>query len=236
MREGQDDIIVALKHHDRVIQIDIRGQNRFTLEKSSAMAQKPFTHLTDLHLASTDDMPPVLHEKFLGGSAPCLRYFSLWNIAFPTFPKLAVSATHLSYLLLWNIPITGYISPKAQVGALPSLKFLFTGFRSPLLSHVEQLEIHEHTPGDTRRGNGIDPTQWLELFGPFLAVKNLHVYGKLRPLVAWALQELTGERATEVLPTLCRIFFKGPSLSGSIWEDIQPFIIGRQRVSIWITL
>ena len=351
--EGQDNIIAALEHHDRISEIDLHCQKLFVLEKFSAVTQKPFPVLTDLALVSSDEMALVLHEKFLGGSAPCLRYFSLWNIAFPGFPKLAPSATHLSYLSLENIPITGYISPGAMatcLAALPSLGELYIGFQSPqsrpdrivlppptravlpalavfefkgvneyledlvaridtpkldrleirlfmdlmfrnpqlhnfmarkkwqfdraeitfsssdisivlspryravelmihckepdqqassmaqvcsqlpsLISRVEQLDISEAMPGETLRGNGINPTQWLGLFHPFLAVKNLLIHGELRPLVARALQELTGERATEVLPSLRSLSFKGRWPSRSAWENIQPFITARQH-------
>ena len=350
---GQDNIIAALEHHDRVISIDLECQNLFLVEKFSAVTQEPFPVLTDLVLRSSDEIAPVLHEEFLGGSAPRLRRISLENIPFLAFPKLALSATHLSTLFLGNIPIAGYISPEAMatcLAMLPSLEYLYIRFRSPrsrpeqigfppltravlpallyfdfkgvseyledlvaridtpkierleielfmdlmfhipqlhkfiacqkwqfdravitffssvikivltssdramelmigckepdwqaesvarvcsqlspLLSHVEQLDIREHTPGDTQRGNGIHPTQLLDLFHPFLAVQDLRIYHDLRPLVARALQDLTGESAAEVLPTLRTIVFYGPSLSGSIQEDMQPFIIARRH-------
>ena len=351
--KGQDNIIAALEHHDRVISIELECQKLFVLEKFSALTQKPFPLLTDLALLSTDKIAPVLQEEFLGGSAPRLREIFLMDIAFLAFPKLALSATHLSHLYLENIPITGYIPPKAMatcLATLPNLSELSIGFQSPrsrpdrivlppptrtvlpalirfnfkgvieyledfvaridtpkldslrihlfmdlmfripqlhnfiarkkwqfdraditfsssdisivltppdhavelmigckepdwqassmaqvcsqlspILSHVEQLVIREYTPGDTQRGNGIDPTQLFELFHPFLAVQHLRIYHSLRPLVVRALQDLTGESAAEVLPTLRTIVFYGPSLSGSIQEDIQPFIVARQH-------
>ena len=98
-----------------------------------------------------------------------------------------------------------------------------------LLSHVEQLAIREDTPGQTRQGNGIDTTQFLDLFDPFPALQQLHIYDELRPLVTRALQELTGESATEVLPSLHRLVFQGPPPSGSIQKDIQGFITARQN-------
>ena len=131
--EGQDNIIAALEHHDRVKQIDISilRHNQFVFEKFSAMTQ-PFPILTDLRLSSPDD-EILLHEEFLGGSAPCLRTISLRNIGFPAFPKLALSATHLYSLTLWNITMTGYISPEAMatcLATLPSLEFFSIGFQS----------------------------------------------------------------------------------------------------------
>ncbi|KAH9977545.1 hypothetical protein BJV74DRAFT_953485 [Russula compacta] len=327
--EGQDNIIAALEHHDRILEIGIRDQNRFALERFSAVTRKPFPPLTDLRLFSTDEIGPV----FLGGS----------------------TGSVLTYLTLLNIPNAGYIPPEAMatcLAALPSLATLSIGFQSPqsrpdrivlppptravlpaltvfafkgvseylealvaridtphlfslqihlfmnlmfrfpqlhkfitrtertrphnpaeitfssseariglepssgsvrltilckepdwqassvaqvcsqlspLLSHVEYLEIRERTPGETQRGNGIDPTQWFELFHPFPAVKSLRMYGELGPLVAQALKELRRERATEVLPALRGIFFNGPSLSGSIRKGLQPFIVARQH-------
>ena len=100
---------------------------------------------------------------------------------------------------------------------------------SPLLSHVEELFIYEGTSGQARQGNGLDSTQVLELFDPFPSLQDLHIYGELRPLVTRALQELTGESATEVLPSLRRLVFEGPPPSGSIQKDIQGFITARQN-------
>ena len=318
------------------------------------MTRKPFPVLTDLKLSLSGGIP-VLHDEFLGGSAPHLRTVFLRYLPFPTFPKLASSATHLSELSLWDIPIAGYISPDAMatcLATLPSLKLFEIGFRSPrsrpdqislppltravlpaltrfvfkgvseyledlvarinapklnrlkihlfmdlmfnipqlhtfiartestmplnqatvtfsssdivmtlstpsdtvdlmisckeperqassiaqvcsqlspLLSHVELLAICEHPPGHARQGNGIDPTQWFELFALFPAMQHLHIYDDLRPLVSRALQALTGEGATQVLPALRSLFFKGPSPSRRTREDIQAFIVACQH-------
>ena len=346
--KSQDNIIAALKHHDRVIQIDIEGSR---LEPYFAVTRKPFPVLTDLELTSYDQMALVLDEEFLGGSTPRLQRFSLCKIAFPTFPKLALSGNCLSSLSLSRIPIAGYISPEAMatcLATLPSLERLDIGFESPrsrpdriglppptravlptlghfefkgvseyledlvaridapklgsiriqlfmdllfnipqlskfivraegtkslnsaeivffssaiqitfeyvikleiicrepdwqassmaqvcsqlspLHSHVKWLYIREGTPGQAQQGNGINPTQFLELFDLFPAMQSLCISGELRPLVARALQDLTGDIATEVLPFLYRLVFRGPSSSGSIQKDIQKFITARQ--------
>ncbi|KAH9970331.1 hypothetical protein BJV74DRAFT_889626 [Russula compacta] len=348
--EGQNNIIAALKYHDRLIQISIGCRKRLALENFAAMIHGPFPVLTNLVLSSADEMAPALHEEFLGGSAPRLRRFALQNIAFPAFPRLASFAPHLSRLELHHIPIAGYISPEAMatcLATLPSLEWLHVGFQSPrsrpdriglssptrvvlpalfdfsfrgvseyledlvaridtpklaqldidlfmdlmfhipqlykfiaraegirlnparvtfsaehicivlgdvelqiicrepdwqassvaqicnrllpLTSHVDWLKISENTPGHAQQGNGVDPTQWFGIFDSFPAVQDLYIHDKLRPLVARALQELTGETATEVLPTLRRLYFKGTSLPGSIREDIQTFIAARQH-------
>ena len=100
---------------------------------------------------------------------------------------------------------------------------------SPLLSCVEQLDIREDSPGQEWQGNGIDPTLLLELFDTFPSMKHLHIYGELRPLVARALQELTGASATDVLLSLRDLVFEGPSPSESIQKDIEGFITARQN-------
>jgi hypothetical protein len=74
----------------------------------------------------------------------------------------------------------------------------------------------------------IEKSQWLELLHPFANVKNLHLSEKVVPCVAPALQELTGERATEVLPTLQNIFFDGFEASPPVEEGIGQFVATRQ--------
>ena len=127
----QDNIVAALEHHDRVIRIDPR---HFPLETFTAVTRKPFPVLTHVYLRSFREIAPVLHDEFLGESAPRLREFILRSIAFPAFPKLALSATHLSRLIALDIPIAGYISPEAMatcLASLPSLEWLDIGFKSP---------------------------------------------------------------------------------------------------------
>ena len=128
--EGQDNIIAALEQHNRVVWIDLSCLP----ETFYAAIQKPFPVLKNLYLLSADEIAPVLHEEFLGGSAPHLRIFYLRNITFLEFPKLALSCSYLSHLILSNIPIAGYISPEAMatcLATLPSLRVLDIGFKSP---------------------------------------------------------------------------------------------------------
>jgi hypothetical protein len=57
------------------------------------------------------------------------------HIPFPGLPKLLLPATHLATLYLWNIPHSGYISPKAMttvLSALTHLDNLTLQFQSPL--------------------------------------------------------------------------------------------------------
>jgi hypothetical protein len=101
---------------------------------SGTAMQVPFPELAALYLSLRGSSPPLLPDSFLGGSAPRLRYFDLDGIPFPGLPKLLLSATHLVYLWLANIPQSGYISPEAMVtclSMLTSLKLLQLGFKPP---------------------------------------------------------------------------------------------------------
>jgi hypothetical protein len=97
------------------------------------------------------------------------------------------------------------------------------------VSQVERLDI-DQTGDELEWQDDGDPTVWLELFNPFISVKSLYVSKMLRPRVVLALKQLAGERATEVLPSLHSMFFKGPRLSEleAVEEDIKPFITARQ--------
>lgn len=100
---------------------------------------------------------------------------------------------------------------------------------SPFLSHVEQLDIGEGMIEQSHRRNEIDSMQLFECFDHFSAVKYLHVYDGLRPLAVQGLQKLTGERATQIFPSLRSLVFKGSRLSRPVQEDIEPFIVARQH-------
>ena len=80
---------------------------------------------------------------------------------------------------------------------------------SPILSHVEGLEIREGSFLRPEWLHDLDSTQWLELFDPFAAVQSLHVSEELQPLVAPAFHGLTGRRAAEMLPALRTLFLEG---------------------------
>jgi len=98
---------------------------------------------------------------------------------------------------------------------------------SPYLSFVE--ELHMLLPSPTLPAqDDMDSTQWLELFHPFIAVQSLRVVKNLVPLVAPALQGLTGDRATEVLPALRNLKLEGLEPSRRLWEAIEAFIKARQ--------
>jgi len=74
----------------------------------------------------------------------------------------------------------------------------------------------------------IEDHQWLGLLRPFIYVKNFYVSEEFVPRIAPALQELIGDRTTEVLPILQNIFLEGLEPSGPVEEDIGQFVAARQ--------
>ncbi len=134
LSSDEDDIIVALGQTNRVCQVSLRELEDRQLDKVLAAMQVPFPELTWLRLGSNGEIPPIVPNSFLGGSAPHLRICQLEGIPFPGLPKLLLSATHLVDLYLYRIPHSGYISPEAMaalLSVLSSLKSLYLEFQSP---------------------------------------------------------------------------------------------------------
>ena len=82
----------------------------------------------------------------------------------------------------------------------------------------------------------IGAPQWLEFLQPFTRVKYLALSEASVPLVAPALQELAGERATEYLPVLQTLFLQKLRPHGTIEEAIEKFIAARRLSGRRVTL
>ena len=105
----------------------------------------------------------------------------------------------------------------------------------PLLT-MEYLYIGEDPYSQLDWKDDIEVAEWLDLLHPFTAVKNLYISRRFAPRIAPALQELTGERTTEVLPALQNLFLQGflPSKPVQELEGISRFISARQ-LSLFIS-
>ena len=62
----------------------------------------------------------------MGGFAPRLQSLNLNNFPFPGLPNLLLSASHLVYLELWQIPDSGYFSPESLAAGLSMMTRLET--------------------------------------------------------------------------------------------------------------
>ena len=139
---GDDNIIAALEHTDRVCGIGIFGVSSSRLETLLAAMRRPFPALAGLRLRSDSEAAPaVIPASFLGGSAPRLQILILDRIPFPGLSKLLSSATHLVDLSLWRIPHSGYIPPESMaacLSVLTRLESLVIRFESPLSRPVRK--------------------------------------------------------------------------------------------------
>jgi hypothetical protein len=109
----------------------------------------------------------------------------------------------------------------------------------PLLSTTESLSIYEPVHSQLNWKDSIENTEWLELLLPFTAVKDFYLSKQFAPRITPALQELTGGRTTEVLPTLQNLFLEGFQPSEPVHDGITQFISARQlinhpvAISVW---
>ncbi len=144
-RSGEDNIIAAFEHNDRVCKIELEAVPGSLLEGFLAVKQEPFLALTFLELGlDIHDEAPVVPDSFLGGSAPRLEYLGLNRIPFPGLPKLVLSAPDLVTLTLSNIPHSGYFSPEVMVVALSVLTRLDS-------FHLEFQSPQSRPLGESRR-------------------------------------------------------------------------------------
>jgi hypothetical protein len=116
-----DEIIAGLKHRDRLAAIKLSGLTKSQLERCTTLMQESFPILRTLALRCHAEIPPVLTDAFLGGSAPCLRRLHLVHVPFPSLPSLLSTASNLVDLHLEDIPSTGYISPDMMATCLSML-------------------------------------------------------------------------------------------------------------------
>lgn len=111
---------------------------------------------------------------------------------------------------------------------LSSLAQACTTSLSPL-STVEHLEIFDHWQRRRFPYEGEHNAQWLAILRPFTAVKDLYVSEGFISHVPLALKDLTGERATEVLPALRNLYLRGLPCFGTVRIAVEAFVFARER-------
>ena len=108
----------------------------------------------------------------------------------------------------------------------------------PILT-MENLYIMEHLSPQLYWKDDTEAAEWLDLLYSFTDVRNLYLSRPFAPRIAPALQELTGQRATEVFPALKNLFLQGFQSSEPVQEGIARFISARQLtnqpvvISVW---
>jgi hypothetical protein len=111
-----------------------------------------------------------------------------------------------------------------------------SSFPNTFIPAVEHLSILEETPSPPHWQDNIENSQWLELLHLFTAVKNLYLSKEFAPRIAPSLQKLVGERATEALPTLRKLFLEDIHPSRPAKKAIGKFIAARRLSDHPITI
>jgi len=181
--KDEKDIIAALEHRDRVSDIHIVDPKRSSLKRWLVAMQEPLPALTNFYLRYFSPPSLILPEAFLGGCAPCLQSFFLHGVAFPTFPKLVLRATHIVTLRLLDMPSSEYLSISSEVMAtclaalldLETINRIRTTSIEPTsngdaqhvptdacslsLPHGLSIRWYQRVPGRFRRPNRYTPTR-----------------------------------------------------------------------------
>jgi hypothetical protein len=97
-------------------------------------------------------------------------------------------------------------------------------FSLPPLTMAENFYIMHQYSQLVWKNNVIKNTLWLELLLPFTMVKNLYLAKEFTSGIAAALQELVGDRITEVLPSLQNIFVEEFKPLRYFQENIGEFV------------
>ena len=116
--------------------------------------------------------------------------------------------------------------PPKQLSSLAQV--CSSSFLQALIPGVKYLRITASTEFLVFGWQGnIENSQRLEFLHPFTDLKGLHISREFAPHIGVALQELVGDRLTEVSPTLETLFFDTMP-SRHVQEAIWLFIIARQ--------
>ena len=110
---------------------------------------------------------------------------------------------------------------------LSSVAQVITSF-FPSIYRVEHLYVYGSRYLPSQWEDDIENMQWLEIFHPFIAAKNLYVSKKFAQCVAPAMQDLVGEMVTDVLPALESLFLEELQPSGPAREAIGQFVATRE--------
>jgi hypothetical protein len=151
------------------------------------------------------------------------------NFEAPDEARVIFSDSHVAVLLPW---FDSSISCRQSDWQLSSLVQVCTSaFPRALISTVEHLYILEDRWSRPRWQADVENSQWLEFMHLLTAVKHLYLSRNFVSRIAPTLQELVGQRVSEVLPALQSIFLEDLQQSGPVPEAIGQFVAARQLSS-----
>ena len=173
-----------------------------------------------------------------------LAHFTRRTTAFQGLDEAHLRLTHYG-IQVESLPLTPPTKASFEMSVLsilckdpnwqlPSLAQLLTSL-FPFIRIVEHLYIDDSRLPLPRQRD-IDNMEWLEVFRPFSAVRNLYVSADLARRIAPALQDFLGERVVDALPALNTIFVEKLTPSGSIPEAFGQFVAARQLLGHPVTV
>ena len=124
--------------------------------------------------------------------------------------------------------------PDGQLSSL--VQVCTSSFPHSFIPTVEHLSVLEESLSPPHWKDDIENSQWLKLLHPFTAVKNLYLSKEFAPRIASSLQELVGERATEVLPALQELSLEKIYPSRPVQKAIWKFVEARRLSNRPITI
>jgi hypothetical protein len=137
------------------------------------------------------------------------------------------------WVLVTSLPPTQTVDEKSGFRISSEYPpWVFSSLIQTLTSFFSSICIVEHLyiygPDDVLYGWEGIVVQWLEIFLPFIAVKNLYLSKGVAEFISPDLQELVGESVKIVLPALERIFLEEVEPSGPDEDAIGQFVAARQ--------
>jgi hypothetical protein len=134
--EDVGNVLAALRHRDRICEIDLWSVPRATLQRSLTEMTAPYPALTCLRIHSFLATNLLFPNSFLGGSSPQLEELELncQTVACPGLEKLLSSASGLVRLHLFRLSRSGPFRPEKMVTCLSTLtrlQSLSLHFRHP---------------------------------------------------------------------------------------------------------
>ena len=178
---------------------------------------QPISHTSRLH----DFLARI--EKF---KAPSRGRVTFW------------AASDIRFELEFELEL-GFLSIRISCGELgrqvSSMARLF-GSSIRLPSASKRLDVLSGFPRVLDPQDEVDRPQWLDTLHSFTGLKDLHLGKGLVLCFALALQELAGQRVTEVLPALQNLFIQGLEPSGPIREAFEKFAAARQQSGLPVVI
>ncbi|KAH9174715.1 hypothetical protein EDB89DRAFT_464239 [Lactarius sanguifluus] len=132
----EDDIVVLLRHLERVYSLQLRLSLSTWRKIVAATSDVPVscTCIEHIYLDTGDRATGfVLPDVFLKGHSPRLRTLMMIGVSLPSLSSLLLSPTRLSCLVLDGIPDLSHLPPRellVHLNNMPQLRYLNIGFLS----------------------------------------------------------------------------------------------------------